>query len=72
MLHGVITEVEDISDEEFPDFRVHALIGGQMQVFRVWLRTFRNEWAVYGEDGRQYVSAFPTRTEAMEFIGRAA
>ncbi|MGB7961929.1 MAG: hypothetical protein WCF12_03075 [Propionicimonas sp.] len=72
MLDGVITEVEDISDEEFPDFRVHALIAGQMQVFRVWLRTYHNEWAVYGADGHQYVSAFPTRSEAMAFIGRAA
>lgn len=72
MLDGRITQVEDISDEEFPDFRVHALIRGRIEVFRVWLKTDHNQWAVYGDDGFRYVSAFQTRAEAMAFIGRAA
>ena len=59
MLEGRITDVEDISEEYFPDFRVHALIRGRIEVFRVWLKTDHNEWAVYGDDGFRYMSGFP-------------
>ena len=72
MLEGRITDVEDISEEYFPDFRVHALIRGRTEVFRVWLKTDHNEWTVYGDDGFRYMSGFPTRAQAMAFIGRAA
>jgi hypothetical protein len=72
VLEGRITDVEDISEEYFPDFRVHALIRGRTEVFRVWLKTDHNEWAVYGDDGFRYMSGFPTRAQAMAFIGRAA
>ena len=72
MLDGRITKVEDISQEDFPDFRVHALIRGRIELFRVWLKTDHNEWAVYGDDGFRFVSAFPTQAQAMAFIGEAA
>lgn len=72
MLDGKITHVEDISEEYFPAYRVHALVGGQVEVFHVWLKTDHNEWAVYGDDGFRYVSSFPTQAEAMAFIGTAA
>lgn len=72
MLDGVITQVEDISEEYFPDFRVHAVVDGRDELFRVWLRTDHNVWAVYGRDGRQLLSTFPTKAEAMSYIGRAA
>jgi hypothetical protein len=71
VLDGRITQVEDISEEEFPDYRVHALIRGQVEVFHVWLKTDHNEWAVYGDDGFRYVASFPTRAQAMAFIGTA-
>lgn len=69
VLGGSITDVQDISEEELPAFRVHALIRGQAEVFHVWLKTDHNEWAVYADDGFRFLSAFPTRAEAMSFIG---
>jgi hypothetical protein len=69
VLNGTITKVEDISHEYFPIYRVHALIGGEVEVFHVWLKTDHNEWAVYGDDGFRYISSFPTQAEAMAFIG---
>lgn len=72
MLYGVITDVEDISQEELPDFRVRALVDGRERMFRVWLRTDHNVWAVYGDDGWDHLDDFPTKAEALAFIGRAA
>lgn len=72
MLDGRITQVQDISEEYFPAYRVHALIRGQVEVFHVWLKTDHNEWAVYGDDGFRYLASFPTQAEAMAFIGTAA